>query len=194
MLGPAVNRLLNKKNGTELRLICRPHLEELVRRTGETACLTLRRGIERYVAESMAAEYELCVSPAIGASWPIYAGAPGKIFLAYMSEQEVNEVIKITKLRRLTRATITEPKKLKRELKLIRQRGYAVSMGEVLEGGATVAAPIFDQPGNMIASVDLRGPQLRLDETKLKRLGPLVKRCGIAISRDLGLEVKVKRK
>jgi DNA-binding IclR family transcriptional regulator len=190
ILGPNISRLINTLH-TDIRQTCRPHMEQLVRATGETVCLNVRRGLERVVAEAVDAEYELCVSPAIGSAVPIYVGASGKCFLAHLPEEEVDEIIKITKLQPRTKASITDPERLKRQLKLIRRQGYAVSQGETLAGGASVAAPVFDRAGRIAAAVDLRGPQLRLDRMKLNQLAPLVMRCAAAISRDLGFEVEL---
>lgn len=192
ILGTGVNRLIDALHA-DVRQLCRPHLERLVRATGETVCLSMRRGLERFVAEAVHAEYELCIAPAIGTASPIYTGAPGKCFLAYMSEADVEEVIQATGLKPLTKATITDPERLKRQLKLVRRQGYAISQGETLVGGASCAAPVFERSGNMIATVDLRGPQLRLDRLKLAQLAPLVVQCGAAISRELGFTPRLQQ-
>ena len=192
ILGPAVSRLINPLN-TDFRRISKPHMEKLVRSTGEAVCLMIQRGFERFIAEAISAEYELCMAPRIGSAVPIYAGASGKCILAFLDSEEVDEVIKVTKLKQVTKNTVSSAQSLRRQLAKIRRQGYAISQGETHSGGAAVAAPIFDRTGAVAAAVDLRGPQLRLDRVRLNKLAPQVVQCANAISRDLGFDQKLKK-
>lgn len=187
ILGPSVSRLINPMH-MDIRRICKPHLEQLVRSTGETACLIVRRGLEHVIAEAVSAQYELCMAPNIGTTAPIHAGASGKCFLAFLSDDEAKAVIKTTKLKAITKDTITNPESYRRQMTKVRRQGYGISQGEIHPGGAAVAAPIFDRSGEVVAVVDLRGPQLRLDRMKLNQLAPLVVKCADAISEDQGFK------
>lgn len=187
ILGPSVSRLINPLH-MDIRRICKPHLEQLVQSTGETACLIVRRGLEHVIAEAVSAQYELCMAPNIGNTTPVYAGASGKCILAFLSDDEVDHIIKATKLKAVTKDTINNPQSYRRQLAKVRRQGYAISQGEIHPGGAAVAAPIFDRTGEIVAAVDLRGPQLRLDRVKLNQFSTVVLKCANAISRDQGFE------
>lgn len=187
ILGPSVSRLINPLH-MDIRRICKPHMEQLVQSTGETVCLIVRRGLEHVIAEAVSAQYELCMAPNIGSTTPVYAGASGKCILAFSSDDEVDHVIKLTKLKAITKDTITNPQSFRRQLAKIRRQGYAISQGEIHPGGAAVAAPIFDRTGEIVAAIDLRGPQLRLDRVKLNQLSTVVLKCANAISSDQGFE------
>ncbi len=186
-LGTGVNRLVNSLQ-TDARRVCRPYIDELVAATGEAVCLNVIRGLERVVAETSDSHYELCIAPRIGAADPIYVGASGKVMMAFLDEEKVNNIITTTKLKPVTKNTISNPVKLRAEFAKIRQQGYAISQGETLPGGAAVAAPIFDGSGNVIGAIDVRGPELRLDKTKLIQLAPHVVKCANAISAELGFQ------
>jgi DNA-binding IclR family transcriptional regulator len=64
-------------------------------------------------------------------------------------------------LERLTDRTITDPAKLHKELASIRRRGYATSLGERQPGAASVAAPVFDHDGHVVAVISVAGPAAR---------------------------------
>jgi len=185
ILGPSIASLINPLH-TDIRRICKPHMEQLVQSTGETVCLMVRRGLEHVIAEAVSAQYELCMAPNVGSTAPIYAGASGKCFLAFLSDEEADQIIKATKLKAVTKDTITNPQSYRRQLIKVRRQGYAISQGEIHPGGAAVSAPIFDRSGQIVAAVDLRGPQLCLDRIKLNQLAPLVVKCADAISEDQG--------
>jgi len=185
VLGPGINRFINTTQA-DIRRVCRPHMERLVEATGEAVCLDVLRGLERVVAEAVDAHYVLCVAPKIGSSDPIYVGASGKVIMAYLDADEIDDIVEKTKLKPLTKDTITDAKRLKAQFAKIRQQGYAISHGETLPGGASVAAPVFDSDGRVVAAIDLRGPQLRLDRAKLHQLAPQVIKCASSISLEIG--------
>ena len=184
-VGTEVNRLINSLQ-TDARRICRPYIDQLVAATGEAVCFNVMRGLERVVAETSDSHYELCISPRIGAADPIYVGASGKAIMAFLDNEKIEDIVRTSKLKPLTRNTISNPTKLRSELTKIRQQGYAISQGETLPGGAAVAAPVFDGSGSVIGAIDVRGPELRLDKAKLIQLAPLVVKCADAISAELG--------
>ncbi len=61
-------------------------------------------------------------------------------------------------MKRLTAATITDPKKLEKEFEAILRQGYASSIGEREPDVAALAAPIYNHKGTVCASLTLAGP------------------------------------
>jgi DNA-binding IclR family transcriptional regulator len=86
----------------------------------------------------------------------------------------------------LTENTITDPVRLKNELKLIRSRGFAYSESEVDYGARAAAAPVFDSKGRMAAGITVAGPRDRINDEKVKQLIDMVTECSTKISCDLG--------
>jgi DNA-binding IclR family transcriptional regulator len=86
----------------------------------------------------------------------------------------------------LTENTITDPVRLKNELKLIRSRGFAYSDSEVDYGARAAAAPVFDSKGRMAAGITVAGPRDRINDEKVKQLINMVTECSAKISCDLG--------
>jgi DNA-binding IclR family transcriptional regulator len=86
----------------------------------------------------------------------------------------------------LTENTITDPVRLKNELKLIRSRGFAYSDSEVDYGARAAAAPVFDAKGKIAAGITVAGPRDRINDETVKQLIDMVKKCAVKISSDLG--------
>ena len=92
-------------------------------------------------------------------------------------------------LQPLTASTITVAEELSRELALIRERGYAASLGERQEGSASIAAPVVDRHGEVVAAIGVCGP--------IDRFAPIVEPAArdlLAVtdelSRQLGHDVR----
>jgi DNA-binding IclR family transcriptional regulator len=106
--------------------------------------------------------------------------------LAHQDDAFVDAMIKNVGLVALTENTITDPVRLKNELKLIRNRGFAYSDSEVDYGARAAAAPVFDFTGRIVAGIAVAGPKDRINDEKVKQLIDMVTDCAAKISYDLG--------
>jgi IclR family acetate operon transcriptional repressor len=121
----------------------------------------------------------------IGMPIPIHQGAPGKVLLAH-SSQELQEEILAGKLEAATSRTITDPRKLRAELERTRRNGYALSLEERVPGISTLAVPVFNHTGAVVAALSVTGPSSRLSRRRLLALVPLAGEAAQAISATLG--------
>ena len=159
----------------DLRTTALPYLRELRAQTDETVCLFGITKNDRICLERL--ESSQFVRPAleIGQHAPLTAGAPGKVMLAYLSPNKRNELIGENGLPRYTEHTITTREELEKELDKIRNQGFAVSHGEYIEYCTTVAAPIRNYTGEVIASVAITGLIMRFTTEMEKKSSILVK-------------------
>ena len=86
----------------------------------------------------------------------------------------------------VTPQSITDRDQLMAELHLVRQQGYAVSVGERSPGAAAAAAPIRDWSGKPIAALSVLGPSHRLTSEVLPALGQQVQHVALEASRAFG--------
>jgi IclR family acetate operon transcriptional repressor len=121
----------------------------------------------------------------IGMSIPIHEGAPGKVLLAH-SPAELQEQVLAGKLEAVTARTITDPKRLRSELERTRKNGYALSFEERVPGISTLAVPVFNHTGAVVAALSITGPSSRLTRRHLLDLVPLARGAAREISADLG--------
>jgi len=94
------------------------------------------------------------VSTRLGYQFPYHSNAPGKVLLAYSSDEVVKEVLG-RGLTKFTPNTISEPKKMLKEIESIRQCGYAVDHEEGFRGITCLNVPIFDYRNLCIATLGL---------------------------------------
>jgi IclR family KDG regulon transcriptional repressor len=189
MVGPGVWRLTSAWR-SDLRSVSQRHLEELRQATEESVSLVCPRGLDRVVILALDALHELCVVPAVGNAVPIYAGASGRVIMAFMRPEERDKIIEITRLKAVNPHKIIDKRAFLQSLETVRYTGYATSIGEVTLGSSAIAAPIFDSTGQVTAVVSLRGPEVRMTQERMTQMAPLVVEAAMAISRDIGYAPK----
>jgi DNA-binding IclR family transcriptional regulator len=104
---------------------------------------------------------------------PAHCTSVGKAILAFQPAAKIDAII-AGGLKRFTDSTITDGRRLKSALKLIRARGYAVDEGEHQPGIRCVGAPIHDRAGRVIAGLSASGPARRLQKDQLAGLAKIV--------------------
>ncbi|HEX4019288.1 MAG TPA: IclR family transcriptional regulator [Frankiaceae bacterium] len=125
------------------------------------------------------------VSPPLGESLPLHAGAGGKAILAALLVDDV-EAYLVGALERLTGQTLTEPKRLRADLKLTRERGFAVTDGEARDDIGGVAAAVTDPTGRPVAALSLALPMHRVTPELVSEYGAHVMAEAAALTRQLG--------
>ena len=184
--GSNLSRLSNSWRH-DIRQVCGPYVRALSQLVNETVCLNCPRDMERICIESIPAQnQELIVVPTIGTAVPIYAGASGKVLMAYMLPQEADRIIEQTGLKPITDIGITERKILLNHLESVRERGYDYSIGDVTAGASALAAPIFGVDQQIVAALVVRGPAIRMTEEKMKQMAPMITKSAADISAELG--------
>lgn len=118
----------------------------------------------------------------IGEPIILHVGAPGKALLAYLPEDEQDEIIARLKLKKYTQHTITDKRKLKKELAAIRERGYAAGLGEWMEEMHCISAPVLDSRDYPIAVIWITGPATRMTIDLVPELGKKVMQYAAEIS------------
>ncbi len=172
---------------TDVRAMAAPELKHLADALKETATLSLRRGDTRLYVDQVVPDQELRMEVALGIPYPLHAGASSKAFLAFLQEGEVDEYLSRHRLSELTDKTITDAGKLRKELAAVRKRGFASSLGERQPGAASVAAPVFDHDGHVVAVLSVSGPASRFKPDRTEAAG-LVLEAAARISAQLGYQ------
>ena len=157
----------------DVRSLAKPLLKSVSDSIGENTYLVSRVGYEVLYIEKNEVDRAVGVASRFGKALPLYVSAAGKVFLSYMSKEEVEEFIKTTRWFKYTDRT-KKPDELRGDLKGIRDSGYAVSLGEYEEDVGSVAAPVFDYGGKVNYAVSVVFPLFRVSssllETKFKEV------------------------
>jgi DNA-binding IclR family transcriptional regulator len=151
-------------NLTGIPQAARPHLSELVSRCNESGHLSILHRFEVLYIDKVECSQPIRMMSYVGRKLPAYCTGTGKVLLAYLSGKDLTTFFRVVKRRPLTSTTITERGSLKHELEKIRKQGYAVDNGENEAEVRSVAAPIRDQRGSVVAAVSVAGPVYRMTE------------------------------
>jgi DNA-binding IclR family transcriptional regulator len=162
-----------------------PVLEELADRTHETVNVGVLSADGVVYVDQVSSAHLVASTNWVGRRTPLHCCSSGKVFLAHMSEAERQRVLE-RPLEAVTRHTVTDPERLRRQLKEIRVRGYATIQDELEEGLNAVAAPIRQSNGEVAAALSVSGPSFRVRSIDLPRLGRLTIDAAGAVSWRLG--------
>jgi DNA-binding IclR family transcriptional regulator len=167
----------------------KPVLEALVRECNETTYVAILKDFNIIYLDAVETDMTVRVVPRVGSRLPAYCTAAGKVQIAYMSDEELENLVPHKELKRYTNNTITDRETLKKQLKEIVVQGYAIDNEELDIGVRCVSAPIRDYTRRIIGAVSISGPSMRfLDERVDKELIPLVKKAAEEISTKLGFQ------
>ena len=177
-------------SSTGLREHSHPHLEELRRRTGYTANLSVLDGTDiMYIDRARSfrrgqSKIDLGLNP--GSRLPAYCTAMGKALLAGLPEDEQRDLLAETKLTKRGPNTITNRKALRDELDEIAEAGLAVNDEELAPELYSIAAPVRDSSREVIAAVNLAAHSSMISLRELLALGPQLISTADRISASLG--------
>ena len=171
---------------TDLREQARPHLQRVLYETEETVHLCVLDEGEVVYVDKVEPQRSVRMASSMGRRMPAHCTAVGKAMLAELSETEVDEIVRRSGLRRVTRHTITTPAELSAELRAIRARGYALDNEENEEGVRCVAAAVRDSNGHPVAAISVSGPSFRITKEKVPVVARAVTAAAQAISQKLG--------
>jgi IclR family transcriptional regulator, acetate operon repressor len=176
----------------DVRDLAREALVRLSKRTNETTTLSIRHGYHRVYLDQVTPPREVIMSVQVGARFPLHAGSSSKSFLAFLPSEEQADYLESVDLVALTEQTVVDKSLIRDELRIIRERGYAVSFGERQQGAGAVAAPLLDVDGRPVAVVSVCGPAARIQgrvqelaDELLEETRGLSARLGHIPSRDL---------
>lgn len=138
----------------------RAQVEELAESTGELAACFVEEDGEAVYIYGVEGERSIRTDLSVGERSALHATASGKALMAHLPEDRIMEIIEEQGLEQRTTSTITDTDELLDELETIRERGFATSMEESVEGMRAVAAPIL-LDGTIVGSISLAGPANR---------------------------------
>ena len=160
-------------------------LYELREKTQESVHLAILDGTAIMYIYNLESTQAIRMRSDIGVRKPAYCTAEGQAILPFQAPGVVEAVI-AAGLTPRTPQTITDPEKLKSALAAIRKRGCAIEDEESEIGMRSIAAPIRDDAGEVVAAVGIAGPVTRLSKKAVTTFVPHVIETAAGISRRMG--------
>ena len=155
-LGPKVLSLgFSFLNGSQLRKLAEIHLTELAERIKRNVNLgVLDEGQVVYLFRKETQSF-IKLDLGAGSLMPSYCTAMGKVLLAGLDDPRLKKILEKIELLRVTKHTITDPAALWEDLMQTRRRGYSVCDRELTLALYSLAAPVLNQKGFVVAAVNI---------------------------------------
>ena len=137
--------------------IAQPFLDKILRQltNAESSSLAVLDGHECVYVARAATKRIIASSLVVGSRLSAHGTALGKLLLAYLPPQELDQYFQTAPLERLTSRTICDKTKLRRALRKVREQEWAFADEEFVVGRRTIAAPVFDRTGRVTAAVNV---------------------------------------
>ena len=143
--------------------VAKPEMKRAVAETDELIGLTIENGGRAIVYHQEEGDQALNLGTYTGAATPMHTVATGKVILAHLPEERVEEILAERGLEQRTEHTITDPAELKAELEQIREDGYAVDWNEQVVGMGMASVPILID-GDVLGSFGIVVPTGRIQD------------------------------
>ncbi|MEV6826499.1 IclR family transcriptional regulator C-terminal domain-containing protein [Amycolatopsis sp. NPDC051102] len=168
--------------------VAQPHLEQLSARVHESSSVSVLDGTDIVYVSRVAVSRIMTVSINVGTRFPAHATSMGHVLLAGLSKVELEAYFLVASLDRLTDHTVTAADPLRAELAKVKDQGWAMVDQELEEGLRSVAAPIRNRRGRVVAAVNLSTHASRTTAESVERdLVPPLLETAQAIEADLAI-------
>jgi IclR family pca regulon transcriptional regulator len=169
-----------------LETAVRPHLQRVRDVMGDSSSMALlSRGEVLYLVH-VSTDRRLQIDASVGTRFPAYCTSMGKVLLTGLSLAEIDRYCQRVGFIQITGNTITDSSALKDVLRQVSERGYATALDELDYGIVSVALPITDEVGRVIAAINCSTSTSRvsLDDMVATRL-PVLREAAAAISLEI---------
>jgi IclR family KDG regulon transcriptional repressor len=163
----------------------KPILMNLREKTGETVHLAILESASILYTNTLESRQSIRMTSDVGLRRSAFASAEGMVLLAFQNRQAIEMLLK-TKDPAIPREVIAHAGNLGKDFAAIRNRGYAIDDQENERGLCSVAAPIRDYSGAVVAAVSIAGPAQRLNRKALTAFAVDVVEAANTISLRLG--------
>ncbi len=164
----------------ELRQASLPGMQDMYEATHENVQLAVREGMKALYVETIRGTTSVPVLSRPGVPLPLHATGVGKLLLAFAPREVVESCLE--DLKPITRYTITERGRMLRELAGVRRLGYARTVEEMGYGTCSLAVPVLDGDGRVIAALGLVTRTVRKD---LMKFVPALQVASASITRRM---------
>lgn len=170
--------------------IAQPYLEQLSKKVDESSSLSILDTTHVVYVARVSVNKIMKYSLEVGTRLPAYATSPGKLLLAYLPETKLDQYFKQAELKAYTEKTNTSEAEIREELKKIRENGWALSHDQLELGLISIAAPVRDIRGEVVAAVNCPTHAGRVDiNTVINEYLPVVLETAEKISNNIEFEI-----
>lgn len=166
--------------------IAQQHLEALAERLHESCSGSVLDGDDIVYVARASTNRIMTIGLSVGARLPAYCTSMGRVLLASLDASAIDDYLAHADLAARTDRTITDPKDLREELERVREQGWCLLDQELEDGVRSVAVPVHDASGRVVASINTSAHATRVPIEELRnQFLPQLRACAEEIDRDL---------
>jgi len=147
--------------------LAQPGMEELVREIGESCSAAVLEGDDIVYVLRVPAGKIMAINLGVGSRLPAHCTSMGRVLLAGLDDAALTQRLERLTLTAHTARTLTDRSALLAELRRVRAQGYALVDGELEEGLVSMAAPIVNRAGRVVAAINISGQVARTPVTQM---------------------------
>jgi IclR family pca regulon transcriptional regulator len=172
-------------SSTSLPEVAQPHLEDLVARVHESCSVSVLDGEDIVYVARVATKRLMTVAISVGTRFPAYATSMGRVLLAGLPPAERAAYLRTARLESLTWRTVTDRARLADVLAEVADQGFALLDQELEEGLRSIAVPVHDAAGDVVAAMNVSASARRSPESIRAELLPPLRQAAAEVESDL---------
>lgn len=171
-----------------LEEVVRPHLQEVRDKTGDSSSLAVLSDDEILYLVHVSTNRMFRLVAGFGTRFPAYPTSLGRVLVAYQSPEDIDAYFDALETEQLTDRTVTSKTELRRIMEACRENGFASIQDELDYGIVSVAVPVFDAEGGILAAINCstattRVNQAQMVETRLPLLRETARKIELELKR-----------
>ncbi|MFC5589421.1 IclR family transcriptional regulator C-terminal domain-containing protein [Sporosarcina soli] len=162
------------------------YMKDLVNQTNESTSISVLDDTDIVYVARIPTKRIMTISLDVGSRLPAYATSMGQVLLAHLSPPELEAYFQKIELKAFTKKTIIDKSELINRFKEIRDNGWVFVEQQLEEGLSSIAAPIRNAEGKVIAAINISAQAGRTNEkTRKEAFIPLLLQTAIQISKEI---------
>ena len=149
--------------------IAQPHLEDLAEELHESCSVSVLDGDDIVYVARASANRIMTIALTVGTRLPPYPTSMGRVLLASLPKEELDAHLRRIPLRKLTERTVVDETELRRILAKVAAQGWAAVDQELEAGVRSIAVPIRDSSGRVVAAINASAHAARVQMRTLER-------------------------
>lgn len=170
----------------EYRRVVLPYMKKLNEELDELVHLVAMEGNKAVYVEKIDSTKPVRLVVTVGRRSPLYAGSAPELLLAAMDDLWLEEYFRDLETKKFTENTINNVKDLKKEIEIIRKRGFSISRAEHFKDTMGFSFPVYDHKGATIASIGVSIPLIDYSEERGRIIIEKTRDTAQNIWRELG--------
>lgn len=166
--------------------VAQSHLSDLANEVHESCSASVLDGFEIVYVARAATKRIMTISLSVGTRLPAYATSMGRVLLGALPAEQLDAYLDTASLAPLTERTIVDRGRLRAEVERTRTRGWGLVDQELEDGVRSIAVPVHDAAGRVVAAVNTSAHATRVPLATLQRsFLPKLRACASAIDAEL---------